>query len=75
MNERENLNLAELATNCNNCIKSLSKKLKKAEKILILAEMNDKQETEKERVTPFYQNTEFSEEEKKSLTELLEDQV
>eukprot|EP00003_Mantamonas_plastica_P006285 TRINITY_DN15109_c0_g2_i2.p1 TRINITY_DN15109_c0_g2~~TRINITY_DN15109_c0_g2_i2.p1 ORF type:complete len:442 (-),score=177.50 TRINITY_DN15109_c0_g2_i2:16-1341(-) len=49
--------LKELTKNSNACMKELDKKVDKAEKILKLAEMNRKLETEREKVLPFYEST------------------
>mmetsp|Transcript_36300 Transcript_36300/g.43865 ORF Transcript_36300/g.43865 Transcript_36300/m.43865 type:complete len:516 (-) Transcript_36300:287-1834(-) len=46
--------LKQLSINSGTCIKELEKKLKRAEKILQLAELNRKMETEQEKVLPFY---------------------
>lgn len=53
--EGEKERLTELTILSNRIIKSLKTKVEKAEKILKLAEMNRKLETEEEKVVPFYE--------------------
>ena len=55
--EKEKQRLTELAMMSNNVLKSLRDKVEHAERIIKLAEMNRKLETEEEKVTPFYEET------------------
>ncbi|KAJ3300086.1 Dynein regulatory complex subunit 2, partial [Borealophlyctis nickersoniae] len=55
--EQERRKLTELTILSNGAIKELQGKVEKAEKIIKLAEMNRKLETEEEKVRPFYDET------------------
>ena len=55
--QNEAKRLAELTTNARGAVLSLTEKEKRAERILKLAELNVKAESERERVLPFYQST------------------
>lgn len=54
--EMEQKKLTELTITSNRVIKDLRAKVEKAGKIIKLAEMNRKLETEEERITPFYES-------------------
>ncbi len=55
--EEEKAKLTSMTVLSNTVIKTLDSKVEKAEKILKLAEMNRKLETEREKVLPFYEET------------------
>jgi hypothetical protein len=55
--ERERQRLTLLTHMSNNVLKTLERKIGKAEMIIKLAEMNRKLETEEEKVVPFYEDT------------------
>jgi predicted nuclease with TOPRIM domain len=55
--EEEHAKLTEMTVLSNGSIKNLESKVEKAEKILKLAEMNRKLETEREKVLPFYEES------------------
>ncbi|KND01614.1 uncharacterized protein SPPG_03412 [Spizellomyces punctatus DAOM BR117] len=55
--EEERRKLTELTIVSNRVIKDLESKIERAEKIIRLAEMNRKLETEEEKVQPFYRET------------------
>jgi hypothetical protein len=55
--EEEKTKLTSMTVLSNTVIKNLDSKVEKAEKILKLAEMNRKLETEREKVLPFYEET------------------
>lgn len=57
--EQERTRLTELTLLSNNVIKTLRVKVEKAEKIIKLAEMNRKLETEEEKVLPFYDESPY----------------
>ncbi len=57
--EDEKSKLTELTLLSNTVIKDLGEKVEKAEQILKLSEMNRKLETEREKVLPFYEETEI----------------
>ena len=68
--EREAMRLQELTVNSQAAIKSLDGRRDKAEKILKLAEISRKYETEREKVLPFYDSS--VEEEEKAANEASE---
>jgi len=68
--EREALRLQELTINSQAAIGALKSRLDKAEKIIKLAEMTRKFETEREKVLPFYESS--VEEEEKAATDAAE---
>jgi len=68
--EREALRLQELTINSQAAISALQARLEKAEKIIKLAEMTRKFETEREKVLPFYESS--VEEEEKAATDAAE---
>jgi hypothetical protein len=55
--DEERSKLTEMTILSNSVIKDLSSKVEKAEKILKLAEMNRKLETEREKILPFYSDS------------------
>jgi chromosome segregation ATPase len=55
--EEEHSKLTQMTVLSNGCIKNLGSKVERAEKILKLAEMNRKLETEREKVLPFYEES------------------
>lgn len=59
--EEEKAKLTSMTVLSNAVIKNLDSKVEKAEKILKLAEMNRKLETEREKVLPFYEETSVQE--------------
>ena len=59
--EEERAKLTSMTVLSNAVIKNLDSKVEKAEKILKLAEMNRKLETEREKVLPFYEETSVQE--------------
>jgi hypothetical protein len=59
--DRERQRLTELTITSNGVLKALRSKVATAEKIIKLAEMNRKLETEEEKVTPFYLESRTSE--------------
>jgi len=65
--ESEGRRLQELVINAQSALKALQAKLEKAERILRLAELARKLETEREKVLPFYQSS--VEEEEKAAAE------
>lgn len=67
--ENQTSRVSELSQNTNECVKTLNKKIRRAEKILTLAEMNRKLETEKEKVQPFYSSSVAIEDEQAEETE------
>merc|ERR1719353_2878316 len=68
--EREAMRLQELTINSQASIGALKSRLDKAEKIIKLAEMTRKFETEREKVLPFYESS--VEEEEKAATDAAE---
>lgn len=52
--------LTDLASMSNNVLKSLKSKVDKAERIITLAEMNRKLETEEEKIIPFYEESDMA---------------
>lgn len=64
--ERQANRLTDLAKSTSEARKVLSEKLDKAERIIKLAELARKLETEQEKVLPFYQSTVVSDNEKKT---------
>jgi len=64
--EREAMRLQELTISSQSAISSLSERLTKAERIIKLAELTRKFETEREKVLPFYESS-VEEEERASL--------
>eukprot|EP00741_Cyanophora_paradoxa_P017163 tig00020960_g16575.t1 len=67
--EAEARRLTELTTTARSTIKKLKERLAQAEKIIKLAELNRKMETEREKVLPFYKSS-VDEEEEQALQQL-----
>ncbi|OAJ38854.1 hypothetical protein BDEG_22753 [Batrachochytrium dendrobatidis JEL423] len=68
--EQERQRLTELTIVSNNVLKVLHKKVRTAEEIIKLAEMNRKLETESERVIPFYKESNSDDVDKIARTQL-----